>query len=50
MAEIYLTSRELGDKSLPGVCVICGRKGRSTRVSLVEEVNPVMSMFSKVSR
>ena len=50
MAEIYLTSRELGDQSLPSLCVVCGRKGRATRVSLVEEVNPVMSMFTKVSR
>lgn len=50
MAEIFLTARELDEKKLPSVCIVCGGKGRVKLVSLVQEVNPLASMFTKVTR
>jgi hypothetical protein len=34
MASIFLTRRELGGTRLPRVCVVCGRRGRLTEVTL----------------
>jgi hypothetical protein len=50
MPEVFLTPREINEKSLPCVCVVCGRKAKLHRIALIQEVNPLMSMFTRVSR
>ena len=50
MPDVFLTPRDINEKCLPGVCVVCGRKAKLHRIALVQEVNPLMSVFTRASK
>ncbi len=42
MAEIQLSMREIDDKSLPKICLVCGGKSKLRLVTLWVEQNPLL--------